>query len=124
MIEWNDPDYLYDLGRRFHPVWRKAAEMMLKHDYYPLTACKKDPSDVYAMQFDGDDEGFVQIIRNVKVEHDTVVLSLKVDPGRTYTFEDPLGKRSFTVSGRDLLKDGFSDRLAPRSGVIWFYTKQ
>lgn len=124
MIEWNDPDHLYALGRRFHPVWRRAAEMMLKYDYYPLTACRKDASDFYAMQFDGDDEGFLQIIRNVKVEHDTIVLQLKIDPSRTYTFEDPLGKRTLEARGSDLLKDGFSDRLAPRSGVIWFYKKK
>ncbi|MBE6871834.1 MAG: hypothetical protein E7491_07760 [Ruminococcaceae bacterium] len=124
MIEYYHGDEIYAVGRRFHPVWRRAAQLELTCDYYPLTECRKDTSDWYAMQFDGDDEGFIQIIRNVRVAHERITLTnLHIDTAKTYTFTDELGKRSFSVSGARLAKEGFSDVLPHRSGVIWFYTK-
>ena len=124
MIEFYHPDEVYAVGRRFHPVWRKAAALELSCDYYPLTECRKSTADWYAMQFDGEDEGFVQIIRNVNVISDSITLkNLHVDVTKTYTFTDELGHRTFTVSGAKLAADGFSDRLPHRSGVVWFYRK-
>jgi hypothetical protein len=76
------------------------------------------------MQFDGENEGFVQIIRNVRVKADSITLrNLHIDETKTYTFTDELGHRTFTVSGAKLAVCGFSDNLPHRSGVIWFYTK-
>lgn len=123
MVEWNDSPAMYALARRMLPVWRKAAALELSCDYYPLTDCRRDASDWYAMQFDGVREGFIQIIRNIQVAEDSVTLHPYVDVTKTYTFTDVLGKRSFVVSGADLADEGFCDRLEPRSGVIWFYTK-
>ena len=124
MIEFYHPDEVYAVGRRFHPVWRKAAKLELTCDYYPLTECRKSTEDWYAMQFDGECEGFVQIIRNVRVKADSITLkNLHIDETKTYTFTDELGKRTFTVSGAKLAAEGFSDKLPHRSGVIWFYTK-
>ena len=129
MIEFYHPDEIYAVGRRFHPVWRKAAKLELTCDYYPLTVCRKSTEDWYAMQFDGETEGFVQIIRNVRVKADSITLrNLHIDETKTYTFTDELsgepdGHRTFTVSGAKLAAEGFSDKLPHRSGVIWFYTK-
>ncbi len=124
MIEYYHGDEIYAVGRRFHPVWRKAAKLELTCDYYPLTECRKNTSDWYAMQFDGENEGFVQIIRNVRVPHERITLTnLHIDEAKTYTFTDELGKRSFTVTGKRLAEEGFSDVLPHRSGVVWFYTK-
>ncbi len=124
MIEYYHPDEIYAVGRRFHPVWRRAAALELSCDYYPLTECRKSTSDWYAMQFDGDTEGFVQIIRNVRVPHERITLTnLHIDDSKTYTFTDELGKRSFSISGARLAAEGFSDVLPHRSGVVWFYTK-
>lgn len=123
MVEWNDNPALYALARRMIPQWRKAADMELTCDYYPLTECAKDPTAWYAMQFDGDSDGFLQIIRNIQVAEDSVTVHPHVDITKTYTFTDMLGKRSFQISGATLAAEGFTDRLAPRSGVVWFYTK-
>lgn len=124
MIEYNDPDEVFAVGRRFHPVWRRAAALELTGDYYPLTECRKCTADWYAMQFDGEDEGFIQIIRNVRVPGDRITLgNLHIDPEKTYEFTDELGKRSFRMDGKRLTEEGFSDVLPPRSGVIWFYRK-
>lgn len=124
MIEYHHPDEVYAVGRRFHPVWRKAAKLELTCDYYPLTECRKSTADWYAMQFDGETEGFIQIIRNVKVPTDKITLTnLHIDPTKTYTFTDELGKRTVTVAGSKLAAEGWSDSLPHRSGVIWFYSK-
>lgn len=123
MVEWNDNEQLYAVARRMLPVWRRAAALEMSCDYYPLTACRKDAADWYAMQFDGEREGFIQIIRNVQVKTDSVTVAPHVDVTKTYTFTDVLGKRSFTVSGADLAREGFNDKLPHRSGVIWFYEK-
>ena len=129
MIEYYHPEETFAVGRRFHPVWRKAANLELTCDYYPLTECRKSTEDWYAMQFDGETEGFVQIIRNVRVKADSITLTnLHIDETKTYTFTDELsgepdGHRTFTVSGAKLAAEGFSDKLPHRSGVIWFYTK-
>ena len=125
MIEYYHPDEIYAVGRHFHPVWRRAAELELTCDYYPLTECRKSTADWYAMQFDGETEGFVQIIRNVNVVSENITLkNLHVDVTKTYTFTNELGHRTFTVSGATLSAEGFSDKLPHRSGVIWFYTKK
>ncbi len=124
MIEYYHPHEVYAVGHRFHPVWRRAAGMELSCDYYPLTECRKDASDIYAMQFDGEDEGFIQIIRNVQAEQGDITLTnLHIDPSKTYVFTDELNGRTFTASGRSIAEEGFSDSLPPRSGVIWFYQK-
>ncbi|MCQ2429062.1 MAG: alpha-galactosidase [Clostridia bacterium] len=124
MVEWNDSKEQYAIARRMLPIWRKAAALELSCDYYPLTVCRKDPSDWYAMQFDGENEGFIQVIRNIQVKTDSVDLPIHVDVTKTYTFTDPLGKRSFTASGAELARNLFNEKLDLRSGVIWFYTKQ
>lgn len=124
MIEYYHPDEVYAVGRRFHPVWRKAAQMELTCDYYPLTVCRKDTSDWYAMQFDGESQGFIQIIRNVNVKAESITLTnLHIDTTKTYIFTDELEHRSFSVSGAILASQGFSDKLPHRSGVVWFYQK-
>ncbi len=124
MIEYYHREEIYAVGRRFHPVWRRAAALELSCDYYPLTECRKCTADWYAMQFDGEDEGFIQIIRNVRVPHERITLTnLHLEESKTYTFTDELGKRSFSISGKRLAEEGFSDVLPHRSGVIWFYKK-
>ena len=124
MLEWDDPDELSAIGRRFHPVWRRAAELMLCCDYYPLTECRMSAEDFYAMQFDGEDEGFIQVIRNIGVKTDSIVIFPHVDESKTYVFTDPLGKRSLTVDGKVLARDGWCETLPHRSGVVWFYRKK
>lgn len=124
MVEWNDGEELYAVARRMLPVWRRVAEMELSCDYYPLTPCRKDPADWYAMQFDGEREGFLQLIRNVQVRTDSVTVFPHADVTKTYVFTDPVAKRSFTMSGAELAAEGFTDKLEKRSGVIWTYVKQ
>ncbi len=124
MIEYDSPEEIKEVGRRFHPIWRHAAELELTANFYPLTECKKDEGAFFAMQFDGEKSGFVQIIRNIAVADGHITLkNLHIDADKTYTFTDALGKRTRTATGKSVIKDGFEDNLPPRSGVIWFYEK-
>lgn len=126
MVEWNDTPERFAIARQMIPIWRRAANLELSGDFYPLTVCRKSPDDWYAIQFDDQTskEGFIQIIRNVGVTQDSVTVFPQVDTTATYLFSDYVGKRSFRISGSELARQGFNDTVPPRSGVVWFYTRQ
>ena len=131
MIEWNDPEELYAVGRRFHPVWRKAAEMELKGDYYPLTEARGSKDDWYAMQFEcgqtpvGPAGGFVQIIRNIGVDSPEITVKPYVAPeclDKVYRFELAFSDEVREIPGKELAENGFTDNVPARTGRLWFYT--
>ncbi len=126
MIEWNGPEEQFVVGRAFHPVWRKAAEIMLRADYYPLTETRGNASDWYAMQFYDPErgDGFVQIIRNVGVRENRITVNGFVPDEnlhKIYRFNDPLSGQVWTMSGENFRSGGFEDSLNERSGRVWFY---
>ncbi len=123
MTSYLSEDEAFAIDRKMVPLWREAAQVMLRGDYYPLTECRKDAADWYAMQFDDSDagDGFVQVVRNVRVAEDTFVLKLHVEAGKVYTFTDRLTGDSFTKSAAEL-EAGVEVKLEPRSGVVLFYT--
>ena len=123
MTDYQSGEEAFALHRKMIPVWRAAAELMLRGDYYPLTECRKNAADWYAMQFDDSDagEGFVQVVRNVQVSTDTYRAAMHTEAGKTYTFTDRLTGESFTMTA-DGLADGFDVTLEKRSGVVLFYT--
>lgn len=122
MIEYDDSDALFALGRALHPIWREAAKLMLSGDYYPLTECRKSSRDYYAMQFDdpASRRGFIQAVRNTQAEEDELTVYPFARDGAVYRFTDPETGRTRTHTGRELL-DGFTVRIPKRSAVIWFY---
>jgi len=123
MTGYLSEDAAFTVSRKMTPVWREAAGLMLRGDYYPLTGCRKDAADWYAMQFDDSDagEGFVQVVRNVQVTEDTYRVQMHTEAGKTYTFTDRLTGDSFTKTAEEL-ECGVDVTLAPRSGVVLFYT--
>ena len=123
MVEHDAPEHEFELARRFDPIWRRAAALMLSGDYYPLTECRKDASDWYAMQFDNPvtKEGFVQIIRNTKVISDSVNLKLYVSADAdTYELENAQTGEKLSITAKELA-NGFDVTLPKRSGAVWFY---
>ena len=121
MIEYYHPEEIKEIGRRFHPVWRRAAEIMMSGDYYPLTECRRDPHDYYAMQFDDPVKriGFVQVVRNTQVEEESITLKLQLN-GDRYEMEN-METGEVRVMERYGLEGGFTVSIPKRSGVIWFY---
>lgn len=123
MLHYQESEAMYDQARRMVPIWREAAELELSGDYFPMTECRCDPKDFYAMQFDEPTtrRGFVQIIRNTQTPEDTYLVKLPcVHDGATYTMVDRQSgiTRTFTA---DTLRAGFTMTLPLRSGVILFY---
>ena len=124
MFTYNDTEENFEIGRRMDEVWRAAAEIELAGDYYPMTECRLDPRDFYAMQFDDAKErrGFVQVIRNTQVAEDTYAVILPcIHENAVYTLTDRETGKSLTLTSNEL-KKGFTIALKPRSGVVLFYT--
>ena len=114
----------FELGRKMLPIWRKAAEIELRADYYPFTKSTKSNKDLYAVEFSDPEkgDGFLQVIRNTKCETETVTLNLHTDETAKYLMENPVSGETKTLSGKDLI-DGFTVTLKKRAAVIWFYKK-
>ena len=123
-IQYNDSDELFEVGRTMEPVWRRAAELMLSGDYYPLTECRKSAGDYYAMQFDDPEskKGFIQVIRNTACEIESFTVMPFAVAEDTYKFENMETGEKFTLSGKDFAK-GYTVNIPKRSGQIWFYSR-
>ncbi len=127
MIRWDDTEELFDLGRRFHPIWRECAKLMLSGDYYPLTETNASPLDWYAAEFYDQErcEGFYQVIRNIGVTEDifTVVTELPdADDEDMFEIEDPVNGAREEMSAAEM-KKGIRLSVPPRTGEIRFFRK-
>jgi alpha-galactosidase len=124
MIEHDADESEFILAKKMMPVWRRAADLMLRGDYYPLTECQNDPAYYYAMEFYDDDtgEGFFQVVRNIDCRSDTYTAKLYAEDAE-YELSDPLTGETRTVSGRELAA-GYPVTLEPRSGVVWFMKRK
>ena len=124
MVQYNDTDEAFEAGRAMEPVWRRAAELMLSGDYYPLTECRKSAEDYYAMQFDDPEkkQGFFQVLRNVACKDESFTVMPFADESETYEFENMETGEKFTLSGKDFAK-GYTVSIPKRSGQIWFYKR-
>ena len=104
-------------------IWREAAELELSGDYYPISECRCDAHDWYAMQFDNYKErrGFIQAIRNTLSEEDSYLVKVPcVHQGKTYTLTDRESGMSMTISAEEL-SSGITVKLPKRTGIIYFY---
>ena len=123
MFTYNDSEKNFEIGRKMDKIWREAATLELEGDYYPMTECRADPHDFYAMQFDDADHGrgFFQVIRNTLVAEDTYRVLLPCIHEGHYTFTNRETQETMSKTAEEL-KNGFDLTLEPRSGQIWFYT--
>ena len=123
MYTYNDSEENFEIGRKMDVIWRKAAEIELSGDYYPITECRCDPHDWYAMQFDDakTGRGFAQAIRNTLAEDESFLLVLPcIHDNMTYTLTDSENGNRFSMSA-DELKEGIKISLPKRTGVVYFY---
>ncbi|MBQ6864132.1 MAG: alpha-galactosidase [Clostridia bacterium] len=122
MLEYNDPEPLFELTRKMVPIWRKAATMQLSGDYYPLSECNNDPKDWYAVQFDCPEkhEGYIQIIRNTQAAQPRFNIRPKVRPGRKYRLVNAVTGETVMLTSSQLEK-GLQFYLERRSAELWFY---
>ena len=122
MIWFNGPDKEFETGIRMRKIWEKAADIILAGDYYPLTECRKDYHDWYAVQFDDadNDRGYIQYIRNTLADDEEFTAKMFVNEGKTYTFTNSTTGETFVKTSEELA-DGLTIALPKRTGVVFFY---
>ena len=122
MIWFNGPDKEFETGIRMRKIWEQAADIILAGDYYPLTECRKDYHDWYAVQFDDADNGrgYIQYIRNTLADDEEFTAKMFVNEGKTYTFTNSTTGETFVKTSEELA-DGLTIALPKRTGVVFFY---
>ncbi len=117
-IGFKTPDDKIKLVKVFMKIWRKAADLMLKGDYYPLTECKGFTDEVCALQFDDPETktGFIQVINNVDNKEDTFTFCPKFNENAAYSFELADGNAEFEIKDNK-----FNVKIKKGCASIWFY---
>ncbi len=115
-------DAEFERTRIAEKIWRRAAELTLNGDYYPLTECRASYADWYACQFEDSDnkKGFIQFIRNVESEDERITVYPHAEIGKSYVFTNSTTGERFTRTA-EALKHGMSYTLPKRTGVVLFY---
>ena len=117
-------DYDYPLAVQMIGLWRKAAEIFLHGDYYPLTPFSKSAGQWVARQIEIPEEhrGLVQALRLKDCPAESfTAYPMVTAPGADYVFENPETSQSTKIAGAELAAKGFSFTLPKRSAGIWFY---
>ncbi len=124
-------DYDFALARQMLAIWRRAADLLLYGDYYPLTPHPHSPDHWVARQFDSPETGagLVQAIRLPAAPAPTApgpaashTVHLRgLDPAATYQFEEAETGATRVVAAATLSQAGFTFTLPPRAGSLWFY---
>lgn len=120
-------DYDYALAGKMIAIWRRAADLMLFGDYYPLTPAHRNPEQWVARQFDSPEtgRGLVQGIRlPAAPEEKLVVHPQGIRAEANYIFENAETRETRNISGQALIRAGFAFALPARSGAIWFYARR
>ena len=124
MCTYDDTEENFEIAKKMHKIWRAAAELELTSDYYPITECRGSAEDWYAMQFDNDSEcrGFIQAIRNVKVDAEGYTLVPPcVYENKTYRLTDMESGEQITLTSEEFAR-GVRFDLPKRTGRVYFYT--
>jgi alpha-galactosidase len=117
-------DYDFELATKMIGIWRKAANIMLHGDYYPLTQFSKSNEKWLVWQFDipENKKGLIQGIRFADCPEENITVFPKAFcSNRTYVFENPETQEIIEFSGSNITQDGFTFKLSKRSAAIWFY---
>ena len=119
-------DYDFALAVKMIAIWRRATDLLLYGDYYPLTPYHRTPRQWVARQFDRPEEGrgLVQAIRLPAAPEETLaVFPQGLVPDAVYSFENPETGETRTLTGTALQQNGFAFALPKRAGAIWFYQR-
>ncbi|MHB0935015.1 MAG: alpha-galactosidase [Armatimonadota bacterium] len=124
-IEPDSPAEQHAELQRVLPVWRRAAEITLKGDFYPITPYTKANDAFCCTQFDVPEEdcGFVQMLVMPQCAQERFTPKLYIhSPDRMYRFVNLLTGETRQYAGNVLRDQGFEITLEKRSGAVWFYT--
>ena len=121
----HDTEEENELDRLTYRIWKRAADLLLISDYYPLSATSKSSDSYFVNQFYCPEKkcGFVQAARNVLCSEETFVAGLyEIEADKAYKFEEMRFGVTLTISGKELLENGFPIRLNKRDAAVWFYS--
>lgn len=117
-------DYDYALAVKMIAIWRRASDLMLYGDYYPHTPFHRSAEKWVAWQFDNPEtgSGFVQGIRLPAASGETLTIHPQaLRENASYRFGNAETGETRRIAGDELMRNGFTLALPPRSGAIWFY---
>jgi len=120
-------DYDYALAVKMIDLWRRASNLMLCGDYYPLTSFHRSPEKWVVRQFDCPEmgHGLIQGIRLPACPEETVSVQPRgICPDSTYLLENLETGEKKEELGSALIQNGLTIGLPKRSGAIWFYRKK
>ncbi len=125
MTVYSREDECFEDIRRMQDTWRRAADLMLHSDFYPLTSYHKNPKGWWCRQFDSPEsgEGFLLFVTGNRCEQREQRVYPCFDETAEYVFENEQTGERRSLSG-EKIAEGFAERLAPRSGSIWFYSRR
>lgn len=112
----------FEIGRKMTPIWRRAAELQLRGDYYRQMKIKYDEElTCFTCEHFYDPEkgdGFVMFLRNRDCEQESFTAKLAVEDEFDYFVENPLTGESFTKPAAELKE--FTQSLEKKQGAVWF----
>ncbi|MFH1567030.1 MAG: alpha-galactosidase [Gemmatimonadota bacterium] len=126
-IDIRRDDYDYPLVRQMVEIWRRAADLILGGDYYPLTPMHRSTDQWVARQFDCPEtgRGFVQGIRLPDCPDGALVVHPRgILPEGVYLLENPETGHTLEKTGQSLIEAGYTLEAPRRGGVIWFYRRR
>lgn len=114
---WDKPGT--EILKDYIKVWRRAAEIMVGGDFYPLCECTGSPNEFYAVQFEESSKrcGFIQVINNMGNINEECVLYPHFEKDRFYKFEESDNEASFEV-----YRNSFKVKMKKGDAAIWFYS--
>lgn len=122
MLDHRDSEERFALSRQMQPIWRKAAQLMLSCDYYPLTECRGSAEDFFAMVFYSPEQGtgFLNVIsNNANPETQFTAVLDMLEPDANYVLTEAETETTQHFTGAQLAA-GLSLTLPKRSGLILF----
>jgi len=125
MIEHDAPEEEFELARKMHKIWRRAAEYMINGDYYPMTECRKSNEDHYAVQFHNPDTGtgFFEIVAGTRCDKSGYMAKLSaLNCGAEYELVNAETGEKLRFTGAELAA-GVEFPTQRCTGQIWFYSK-
>ena len=108
------------MAYQFIDVFNELKDIFYE-DYYPLTGWNVDEDKWIGWQFmsRNAERGFVQMFRREKSEQTEMTVKLRgLNANAMYELTEATGKFTVTCPGADLMRDGYSVRLEPKTTCI------
>lgn len=115
----------FETARKMTPIWRRAADLQLRGDYYRQMKVKYDEElTCFLCEHFYDPEkgdGFVLFLRNRDCEQESFTAKLALEDGYDYFVENPLTGENFVKPASELKE--FTQTLEKKQGCVWFFQR-